>query len=110
MTIAGSPGLVTTLQLNQGYEEVIEAQMIHSTNDLTLIFSFGTLTETCRKMLQDISVFYYQCHDYCGSNNCPTVEPYYKHINLLQCVSNCSPAYSDPTTKNCVADCPFGYN
>lgn len=66
---------------------------------------FGNSQESCRKMVQDISVFYEACESYCGSNICPSIEPYYKHEIEQKCVRDCSPLKRDPNTHSCVSSC-----
>lgn len=43
------------------------------------------------------------------SNDCPSIEPYYKQLSVDSCVNNCSPNFADPVNLNCVAICPDGY-
>ncbi len=62
---------------------------------------FGTQGETCRKIIQDISIYYEKCQSYCGSNDCPDVEPYYKHPTLNKCVSLCPPGYTE-SANDCI--------
>ena len=60
-------------------------------------------------MIQDITIYYEKCLPYCGSNNCPDTVPYYKQLNSLSCVNDCSPNYADVNGLQCVTDCPHGY-
>lgn len=60
-------------------------------------------------MIQDITIYYEKCLPYCGSNDCPDIMPYYKQLNTLQCVSDCSPYFADTVGLQCVIDCPDGY-
>lgn len=61
-------------------------------------------------MLQDISIYYEKCLPICNSNICPDAMPYFKDLNVDQCVASCGPNnYADLDTKHCVADCKTGY-
>lgn len=60
-------------------------------------------------MIQDFTIYYEKCFSYCGSNDCPNLVPYYKQLNALQCVSDCSPNYIDTVGLQCVTVCPYGY-
>jgi len=60
-----------------------------------MTIEFGTRTETCRKIIQDISLYYEKCSSFCGSNDCPATTPYYRD--------------PDTVTAKCVSDCPHGY-
>ena len=59
------------------------------------MFSFGTQEENCRKIIQDISIYYEQCSSYCGSNDCPAIKPYYKDPLLTKCISSCPVGYTE---------------
>jgi len=61
---------------------------------------FGTHSDTCRKIVQDISLFYEKCSSFCGSNICPTA-PYFKHPSLNECVADCPNGYTE-SGNNCV--------
>jgi len=60
-------------------------------------------------MIQDLTIYYEKCEPYCGSNDCPSTEPYYRHITNPICVSNCGTDYIDLINKICVSDCPDGF-
>ena len=93
MTLSGSTPTVINTTLTGLTETVIEGEVLHNTATLTLTLEFGTQTETCRKIVQDISLFFEECSSFCLSNDCPASLPYFKH----------------PVSDICVSDCPFGY-
>ena len=74
--ISGDIPTVVTKTLAQSAEEVIEGEVVHSLPAYTLTFAFGTQGENCRKIIQDISVYYEKCLPYCQSNDCPSIEPF----------------------------------
>jgi hypothetical protein len=65
---------------------------------MTITFKFGTQTETCKKQLQDISLYSQKCADYCLSNNCPDLTPYYKDPFASRCVDDCQDGYTESGT------------
>jgi hypothetical protein len=58
-----------------------------------LTIEFGTQGQMCRKIVQDISIYFEECSSFCMSNDCPPSLPYFKH----------------PVSDICVSDCPNGY-
>lgn len=68
---------------------------MHSTPTFTLTIAFGTQAETCRKIVQDISLYFEKCSSFCQSNNCPATLPYFKHPTLATCVSDCPDGYTE---------------
>jgi len=96
MTLSGDLPTAVTKSLTQSAEEIIEGEVVHSLPAFTLTFAFGTQGENCRKIIQDISVYYEKCLPYCQSNDCPSIEPYYKQLNIASCVNNCSPNFASP--------------
>lgn len=109
MTLSGDIPTAVNNTLTPSIEQVIEGSIVHSLPAFTLTFSFGTQGENCRKIVQDISVYYEKCLPYCNSNDCPSIEPYYKQLGVDSCVNNCSPNFADPLDFMCVAVCPNGY-
>jgi hypothetical protein len=93
MTFSGPSNTVVTQSLSPNAETIVEGQVVHSTSAFILKIQFGTQGQNCRKILQDVSIFYENCQAYCASNDCPNTQPYFKH----------------PTESRCVADCPDGY-
>lgn len=90
MTLSGTTPVTVTTDLVSLTQTIIEGEVVHNTSTMTITFKFGTQTETCRKQLQDISLYSQKCADYCLSNNCPDLTPYYK----------------DPFASRCIDDCP----
>lgn len=74
---------------------------MHKSENFELKIEFGSQSETCRKIVQDISIYYEKCESFCGSNICPNIEPYYKHPSLPECVSNCPFGYTE-SGSNCI--------
>jgi hypothetical protein len=109
MTLSTPTPTIIPLPLVAGQENIIEGQAVHETPTLTVTFEFGTQAENCRKIIQDVSVYFEKCATYCNSNICPNSEPYFKHFTNDECVADCSPNYSDDINKICVNDCPDGY-
>lgn len=83
-------------------EFVIEASITHNTNTFTLKFGFGTQGQDCRKMIQDITIYYEKCLSYCNSNDCPVSGTYYKHPTLDKCVSDCPDGFKEDGGTGCV--------
>lgn len=112
MTIYGTapaPNAVFTTTLTDGVETVLEGTHLHTNVKLTVGFLFGTVNQNCRKMIQDVTIYYEKCQSYCGSNDCPATEPYYKHRTDLRCVNLCTPDFADIPNNVCVNDCPNGF-
>ena len=93
MTLSGSTPVTVNSVLTSNTESILEGAVVHNTATFTLTIEFGTQSETCRKSVQDISIYFEQCHPVCASNDCPNTEPYYKH----------------PLESRCVSDCPDGF-
>ena len=93
MTLSGTTPVTVTTDLVSLTQTIIEGEVVHNTSTMTITFKFGTQTENCRKQLQDISLYSQKCADYCLSNNCPDLTPYYQ----------------DPFASRCIDDCPDGY-
>lgn len=109
MTIYGTPSAVFTSILAENVSTIIEGSSLHSSPILKIGFFFGIVNQNCRKMIQDVTIYYEKCNSYCGSNDCPLVEPYYKHRTDLRCVSVCTPDYADIPNNVCVNNCPNGF-
>ena len=72
--------------------------------------AFGTQSETCRKIVQDISLYFEKCSSFCGSNDCPASVPYFKHPVHAVCVSDCPNGFTEVgdlcvETKFCHSTC-----
>jgi hypothetical protein len=93
MALSGTPNAVVNPSLTTNLETIVEAEVVHSAMTFSVTIQFGTQGQTCRRLLQDFSIFYEKCETYCASNDCPDVKPYFKH----------------PSQNKCVADCPDGY-
>ena len=61
MTLSGSPNTVVTQALAKDADTVLEGQVVHNTATFTLTIEFGTNPEGCRRVLQDISIYYEKC-------------------------------------------------
>lgn len=94
MTLEGSTPTIVTQALTTNTQTIVEGEVVHNTGPFTLVLEFGTQGETCRKQIQDISVYFEKCQTYCGSNDCPDTEPYYKHPVDVRCLSNCPDGYT----------------
>ena len=104
MTLFGDTANVpVTSNLITTTETLIEGQVLHTGSTFTLSFSFGTQADTCSKLIQDISIYYEKCHSYCGSNDCPNIEPYYRHPVNLQCISDCPEGFNEAVGNTCAA-------
>lgn len=93
MTLTGPTDTIVNNTLTSNTESIIEGEVLHTASTFTMMIEFGTQSETCRKIIQDISLFYEKCASFCGSNDCPANTPYYRH----------------PVDAKCVLDCPDGY-
>ena len=93
MTLSGPTNTVVTQSLSPNVETIVEGQVVHTTSTFILTVQFGTQGQSCRKILQDVAIYYEKCQTYCTSNDCPNTQPYFKH----------------PTESRCVTDCPDGY-
>jgi len=93
MALSGTSNAVVNSSLAKNAETIVEAEVVHSTSTFSVTIQFGTQDQTCRRLLQDVSIFYEKCETYCASNDCPNSKPYFK----------------DPLQNRCVADCPDGY-
>ena len=72
--------------------------------------AFGTQSDTCRKIVQDISLYFEKCSSFCQSNDCPVSLPYFKHPINPVCVSDCPDGYTEVgdlcvETKFCHSTC-----
>jgi hypothetical protein len=92
MALSGTSNAVVNPSLTTNLETIVEAEVVHSASTFSVAIQFGTQGQTCRRLLQDFSIFYEKCETYCASNDCPA-KPYFKH----------------PSQNKCVADCPDGY-
>jgi len=101
MTLQGPTPYIVTQTLSTNSQTIIEGEVVHNTGPFTLVFEFGTQGETCRKQIQDISVYFEKCQTYCGSNDCPDTEPYFKHPVDSRCVSVCPVGYIE-SSHNCI--------
>jgi hypothetical protein len=61
MTLSGSPNVVVTQPLVKDTDTVLEGQVVHDTATFTLTIEFGTNPEGCRRVLQDISIYFEKC-------------------------------------------------
>jgi hypothetical protein len=93
LTLSGTTPVTAESVLTTNTETIVEGQIEHTTATFTLSIDFGTQGETCRKMVQDISIFYEKCSSFCMSNECPPTEPYFKDPVLLKCVNSCPAGY-----------------
>jgi len=101
MTLSGSTPTVVPQTLSTNTTTIIEGEVVHNTATFTLTFDFGTQGETCRKQIQDISIYFERCQTYCESNDCPDAEPYYKDPINTKCLSSCPNGYSE-SGQNCI--------
>jgi len=95
MTLDGPSPYIVTQTLSTNSQTIIEGEVVHNTGPFILVLEFGTQGETCRKQIQDISVYFEKCQTYCGSNDCPDTGPYFKHPVDAKCVSVCPDGYTD---------------
>ena len=61
MTLSGSPNVVVTQALTKDADTVLEGQVAHNTAAFTLTIAFGTNPQGCRRILQDISIYFERC-------------------------------------------------
>jgi hypothetical protein len=61
MTLSGSPNVVVTQALTKDADTVLEGQVAHNTAAFTLTIAFGTNPQGCRRVLQDISIYFERC-------------------------------------------------
>ncbi len=80
MSIGGTP--ITSLTLVQSTPSILEGEATHTGATVTLKFQFGTASQNCRKIIQDISVYFEKCQTFCGSNLCPDDLPYFKLLGV----------------------------
>ena len=59
MILSGSTPVSITLVTDT--EAILESQIVHTAATLTLAINFGTQGQLCRKMVQDITIYYYKC-------------------------------------------------
>lgn len=76
MSIGGT--VTTPLTLVQSTPNIFEGEAAHTGATAALEFQFGTASQICRKIIQDISVYFEKCQTFCGSNLCPDDLPYFK--------------------------------
>ena len=98
MTVAGTP---TSQTIAQSTLSIIEGSATHNGSTAAVSFEFGLQSDTCRKIIQDISVYYEKCFTFCGSNLCPDDLPYYKLLGPNECVAKCPHGYKEDG-NNCV--------
>lgn len=103
--MSGDTPTVVTTPLSTGTETIIEGQVLHTAATFDLTIQFGTASESCRKIVQDISIYYERCPTHCTSNDCPDTSPYQKHPSLGKCVNDCPDGYTEDG-NNCV---PFAF-
>jgi hypothetical protein len=99
MTLSGTTPVTVTSDLISLTETIIEDEVVHNTSTFTITFKFGTQTDTCKKQLQDISLYSQKCADFCVSNDCPDLTPYYQDPFLPRCVENCQDGYTENGTS-----------
>jgi hypothetical protein len=87
MTLSGTSNAIVNASLTTNLEKIVEAEVFHSASTFSVTIQFGTQGQTCRRLLQDFSIFYEKCETYCASNDCPDVKPYFKHPSQNKCVS-----------------------
>jgi hypothetical protein len=110
MTLSGSPNQVANLTLAPNIDTVLEGQIAHSTATFTVTIAFGTHGQPCRRILQDISIYYEKCSSHCLSKNCPNDLPHYKLSSGNTCVNSCPYGFVVEgnyciTTKFCHSTC-----
>ena len=93
MTLSGDVPGVVEQNLTANTESILQGEVVHTASTLTLTIVFGVASQNCRKMVQDITLYWKKCKDFCGSNVCPASGPYYMHPNTVECVSECPSGY-----------------
>ncbi len=94
-TLSGNTSTVVNKTLTELTETIIEGEVIHNSQSFTLTLEFGTQSETCRKIVQDISLYFEKCSSFCMSNDCPLSLPYFKHQTNDMCVNDCSNGFTE---------------
>jgi hypothetical protein len=87
MTLSGTSNVVVNPSLATNVETIVEAEVVHRASTFSVTIQFGTQDQTCRRLLQDFSIFYEKCETYCASNDCPDVKPYFKHPSQNKCIN-----------------------
>jgi hypothetical protein len=105
MTLSGGTGTTAatvTVTLATDTETIVEGEVLHTDpTAFTVTLAFGTQGETCRKIVQDLAIYYEECKSYCLSNDCPASGSYFKHPVDARCVSDCPDGYTEDG-NNCV--------
>ena len=101
LTLTGTSNAVVNATLSTNTESTVEAEVLHTGPTFSLTVAFGTFGQTCRRLLQDVSLYVEECHSFCGSNLCPASPPYFKLANAAECVADCPAGYTE-SGNDCV--------
>jgi hypothetical protein len=71
MTLSGAAPEIVDIPLAVNTETIVQGEVAHTTSTFSLTIAFGIASQSCRKMVQDITLYTTTCKDFCGSNDCP---------------------------------------
>jgi hypothetical protein len=57
MTLVGTSTIDVDEILNTGIDRIVEGSVDHTGTTFTVTFTFGTFANTCRRVIQDISLY-----------------------------------------------------
>jgi hypothetical protein len=92
--------------ITQNTETIIEDDFAHTGSTFELTIAFGIHGQGCRKMVQDISIYYERCPTHCGSKHCLDAGPYYTHPDIVSCVNDCPDGFNEDGGTGCI---PFAF-